>query len=104
MIIAVFAKKGNTKEGKVFYNYLATLTKKDGNKLPVRVKFREECGAPKADKCPMNIEVERDKMNLSTREFVREDTGEVGTSYELWVSAWKEGPVYIDHSMDDIED
>lgn len=104
MIIAIFARKGNTKEGKVFYNYLATLTKKDGAKLPVRVKFREECGSPKADKCPMNIEVDRSNMNLSTKEFTREDTGEIGVAYELWVTKWSEGPAYVDHSMDDIAD
>lgn len=104
MIITVFAKKGQTKEGKIFYNYLARLKKKDGTELPVRVKFREECGNPKSDKCPCNIIVQRENMNLSSREYIKEDTGEVITSHELWVSAWDNGPEYVDHSMDDIAD
>ena len=104
MIITIFAKKGNTKEGKVFYNYLARLKRKDGTEMPVRVKFREECGSPKADMCPCNIVVDRASANLSTREYVKEDTGEVVTAHDLWISSWNKGPEYVDHSLDDIAD
>lgn len=104
MIIAVFAKRRQTKEGKVFYNYLATLKKKDGTDFPVRLFFREDCGAPKADRCPMNIEVAKSDMNMTKREYIREDTGEVGISFQVWVSKWSEGPEYVDHSMDEFEE
>lgn len=110
MEITLFAKKRNTREGKVFYNFLSTLTKKDGTQLVCTVKFRDEAGTPKPEQCPMNILVDKKDCNLATRKFQREvvqDTGEVvqetGESYTLWVSSWMPGGPYVDHSMDDFE-
>lgn len=101
MNITVFAKKRTTEDGKkTFYNYLATLVKKDGSEIKVSVKFREECGAPKPEKCPCNIIVDKGKANLSTREVTTND-GEIVTVYTLWVSEWKPGEEYKDHSLDE---
>lgn len=103
MEITVFAKKRRTSEGKEFPSFIATLTRKDGSAQTVQVKFREDCGTPKADKCPMNIKFDKRDANLSSRDYTREDTGEVATSYTLWVNKWVEGAPYIDKSLDDFE-
>lgn len=103
MKITVFAKKRTTRDGKPFYGYIATLTRKDGSDITVTVKFRDECGAPKPEKCPMNIHFPKTAANLTTKEYVREDTGELANSHTLWVSAWEQGEAYIDKSLDDFE-
>ena len=103
MEITIFAKKRTTSDGKPFYGYLSKLTRKDGTKQTVSVKFRDECGNPKPEKCPMNIQFNKGAANLATKEFVLEDTGEVGTSFTLWVSAWEPGTPYVDTSLDDFE-
>ena len=103
MEIAIFAKKRTSNEGKTFYSYLSVLTRKDGVKQTVSVKFRDVCGNPKPESCPMNIVFDKKRANLSAKEFIREDTGEVGTSYTLWISSWELGTPYIDHSLDDFE-
>ena len=104
MELTIFAKKRTSADGKKFYTYLTTMTKKDGTEQTVAVKFREECGGPKPDKCPINIVVDKRFANLSHRDFVREDTGEAGTSHTLWVSEWQEGKAYVDTSLDEYED
>lgn len=103
MEITIYAKKRTTTEGKSFYSYLSTLTRKDGTKQTVSVKFRDECGNPKPENCPMNVKFDKINANMATREFVRDDTGEVGTSYTLWVAAWEPGTPFVDHSLDDFE-
>lgn len=103
MEIAIYAKKRTTNEGKTFYSYLSTLNKKDGTKQTVSVKFRDDAGNPKPENCPMNIKFDRSSANLATREFNREDTGEIGVSYTLWVTRWEPGAPFIDHSLDDFE-
>lgn len=103
MEITIYAKKRTTAEGKSFFSYLSALTRKDGTKQTVSVKFRDECGNPKPENCPMNVKFDRGAANMATKEFVREDTGEVGTSYTLWVSAWEPGAPFVDHSLDDFE-
>lgn len=103
MEITIYAKKRTTNEGKSFYSYLSTLTRKDGTKQTVSVKFRDECGNPKPENCPMNIEFDKCNANMSTKEFLREDSGEVGVSYTLWVSDWRQGTPFVDHSLDDFE-
>lgn len=103
MEITIYAKKRTTAEGKSFFSYLSTLTRRDGTKQTVSVKFRDECGNPKPENCPMNVKFDKGSANMATREFVREDTGEVGTSYTLWVSAWEPGTPFVDHSLDDFE-
>ena len=83
MEITIYAKKRTTSEGKSFYSYLSNLTRKDGTKQTVSVKFRDDCGNPKPENCPMNIKFDKSDANMATREFVRDDTGLVGTSYTL---------------------
>ena len=104
MIITVFSKKKKTREGKEFTAYIGKLHKKDGYELTASVKFRKECGSPKASDCPMNVEFPKEKANLSSQVYTREDTGEEATSYTLWVSEWKKSAVpYRDSSLDDFE-
>lgn len=100
MELTIFAKSRTSREGKPFTAYVTKLTKKDTTTMSVSVKFREECGAPKKENCPMNIIVERDKMNLSDRTYI-DAAGELKTGYTLWVSAWSKGAEYVDHSLDD---
>lgn len=104
MKLVIFAKKCESRDGKKFYRYLTTLTDKQGNEYPAQVKFREACGSPRADKCPMYIIVSKQDANLNTREYTKEDTGEIRQSRTLWVSAWTDGGEYIDTSLDDFED
>ena len=104
MEITIFSKKRTTKEGKIFFNYLSSLKRKDGTVLNgVAVKFREEAGNPKPERCPMNIKFNREDANLSRREYVRDDTGEVAEKFTLWVSKWEQGAAYVDHSLDEFE-
>lgn len=100
MQITIFAKKRTTKEGKPFFVYISTLTKKDGTTQTVTVKFRDECGAPKPEKCPMNIKFPREAANISSEEYTQED-GTLSTSYKLWISEWEVGEAYVDHSLDE---
>ena len=100
MKITVFAKKGNTKEGKVFYNFVSKLIKKDGDEVYVTVKFPEDV-RPKVDECPLNIEFDKSDANLSTTR----DTVEDGTVYEhktLWVKKYERSKEkYVDKSLDE---
>jgi len=99
--LTIFAKKRTSNDGKTFYNYLSSLTRKDGTSQSISVRFRDECGAPKPENCPMNIVVPRNRANLSSKEFVREDTAEVVLAYTLWVSEWSKGSEFVDHSLDE---
>ena len=102
MELTVFAKKRTTTEGKRFYTYLTQLTRKeDGERVSVQVKFPEGL-APKADDCPLNITVDKEKANLSTKK-VGTDNGEI-TSRTLWIKDYtiSENP-FEDTSLDDYE-
>lgn len=104
MEIGIFAKKRTTRDGKrEFYSYLTTLTRKDGSTQTVTVKFRDECGKPKPEDCPMNIKLDRSHVNMSHDNFLREDTGEMSVSYTLWVSAWEPGSPWVDTSLDEFD-
>lgn len=101
MELTIFAKKRLTKEGKTFYTYLTTLTRKDGSTLTAAVKFRESCGIPKPEQCPMIIIVEKSAANLSIKEMTT-DEGNMFSSATLWVSDWMlSDRKYEDHSLDD---
>ena len=102
MELTLFAKKRTTTEGKRFYTYLTQLTRKeDGERVSVQVKFPEGL-APKVDDCPLNITVDKDKANLTTKKVVT-DTGEI-TSLTLWIKEYmiSENP-FEDTSLDDYE-
>ena len=103
MELAIFAKKRTKEDGKTFYSYLTTLPRKDGTKQTVSVKFRDECGHPKPETCPVNILVDKANANITKSEFTREDTGETAISYTLWVSAWELGSAWVDNSLDEFE-
>lgn len=101
MEITIFSKKRQTKEGKSFDSFLSRLTKKDGEQITVSVRFREACGQPKGDECPCNIVIEKGQCNMSEREFFNEETGEISKGHTLWITQWKPGSEYVDHSMDE---
>lgn len=101
MKITVFAKKRNTKEGKVFYTYLTKLAKKDGSEVTTAVKFKDD---NKPNSFPVNLIVSKQDCNFNTKNVVNEATGEVYQNNTLWINRWVEGEPYIDHSMDDFMD
>lgn len=107
MQITIFAKRKTTRDGKRFYAYFSTLKKKTGEDVTVQVKFKEKCGNPDGDKCPMNIVF--DKSAASYREkletYVDRETGEEKKTLRrtMWVSAWRIGEEYVDTSMDEFE-
>lgn len=101
MEITIFAKRRTSKDGRPFVNFLTTLTRKDGTTQSMQVKFREDCGSPKAESCPMNITFKQEDANVSKRVFVRDDTGEQCEAFTLWISAWANGTPYVDHSLDE---
>lgn len=104
MQLSIFAKQSTSKEGKKYYIYLGRLVNKNtGEEVNVRVKFREDCGQPKVEKCPMNILVDKADANLITSTYTVEDTGEQRTRRTLWVSKWSEGAPYVDHSLDEYD-
>lgn len=104
MKLSVFARQAKSKDGRAFTAYVGKLHKRDGSEITVSVRFRQECGSPKAEDCPCNIEFDKQAANLTASEYVREDTGEIGTSYKLWISDWTmSAEKYVDHSLDDFE-
>lgn len=105
MEITIFAKKRNTKEGKIFYQFLTTLTRKDGTTETMRVAFRDVDGntQPKPDSCPRNIQVERNDANVAISSYTDRETGEIKARKTLWICAWRDGTPYVDHSLDDYD-
>lgn len=106
MLLNVFAKKRMGKDGKVFYNFLSTLTKKNGEQETVQLKFREDAGIPNASKCPMTIEVEKSKANLTKKMVTVEKNGEEKEIEQrtLWISEYEYKGDYVDTSLDEYED
>lgn len=108
MELTIFAKKRTSKEGKSFYTYLTKLTEKTGEEVTVQVKFREDCGQPKGEKCPCNIVCDKSDLNYTEKinKYIDEDsqTEKEATSRILWVSNWSEGSEYVDTSMDRFAD
>lgn len=103
MKITLFRKVRNTKEGKKFDSFITKLTKKDGSETTVSVRF---LGDPRdafdASLCPYIIIVDKKDANLSKRETMDENTGEMHTFYTLWVKKYTvSDEKYVDHSLDD---
>ena len=106
MKLTIYAKRRTSHEGKTFYNYLSKLTKKDGTKVAVSVKFKEDCGQPKPELCPCNIIVDKQDANLTDRKYTTTNSDGLeieGIGYTLWVSKWTKGEAFVDHSLDDFE-
>lgn len=104
MHITVFAKKRTTREGKKFYSYITTLTRKNGESFVATVKFNEACGNPRPEDCPMNIIVDKATANLSGKNVTDHETGKVFESRTLWVKNWEKDPnTWVDDSLDDFE-
>lgn len=93
--ITVFAKRRQTSDGKKFSTYFTTLP---GDERAVKVKFREDCGAPD---CPANIELMNGDCNLSKENYTDVVTGELKSVPVLWISKWSYSKdEYRDTSMD----
>lgn len=106
MKITVFAKKKQTKEGKTFYSYLATI-KKAGEPTTVSVRFTDDAGHPKPEECPCNIEFDKADANMSSRKVTQEVDGVpvVNEYLTMWLNSWEYSKdIYVDHSMDDISE
>lgn len=108
MELTIYAsKKSYEKDGqtKNFYVYSTKIKNKTTEEEEFfNVKFREECGNPPGSKCPLNIIVEKDDVNITkkTRKYTTKDGVEKEIEEKtIWVSAWKEGEPFVDHSTDD---
>ena len=99
--LTIFAKRRTKKDGQTFFNYITTLTRKDGTTMTVGVRFRQECGKPKGEDCPMVIRVPRKNANLSTMEYPDPETGEAMEAKRLWVSKWEFVGAYVDTTLDE---
>ena len=105
MKIAVFAKRKTKNDEKKtpFYIYLSSLKNKEtGETMPVRVKFRDECGKPDPNKCPMCIQFDKKNANLQLETYVTDD-GEERTVRNLWIAKWANAGEYVDTSLDEFE-
>lgn len=93
--ITVFSKQRTANDGKKFKTYFVTLP---GDEKPMKVKFREACGAPE---CPANIDLMQGECNISKETYTDLVTGEVKAVPVLWVSNFTMSKeVYRDTSMD----
>ena len=104
MKFTIFSKQRKTEDGRVFTTYLTRLKKKGADDETVMpVKFREDCGAPK--KCPCIIEVPNDgaSANIAYEKYTDKETGEIMKRPVIWVSEWKPGEAYVDHSFDEYD-
>lgn len=102
MRITVFAKRRTTKEGKKFFAYLTTLTRKDGSTVNASVRFQSP---PSPEDCPLNIDIDRVNANLATKCATSAKTGESTKYYTLWVKNWQpSAEVWRDKSLDDFDD
>lgn len=103
----IFAKKRKTSDGKEFFGYIATITDKNGEEQTIGAKFKDECGNPKPEACPLYIEFDKDDANISTKKETKVD--EVGEESKveyktLWISKYiVSDEKYVDHSLDDYE-
>lgn len=94
--ITVFSKQRTANDGKKFKTYFATLP---GDEKPMKVKFREACGAPE---CPVNIDLMQGECNISKETYTDVVTGEVKAVPVLWVSKFTlSKEAYRDTSMDE---
>ena len=106
MQVAIFSRKGTSKDGRQFYTYFGKMTKKDGTEVTANFKFRESCGAPEGARCPINIVFDKSSANYTEKQETYTDKEGVErevTRKTVWISSWTEGEPYVDNSMDDFE-
>ena len=101
--ITVFAKKITKKDGTKFTTYLTKLTTKSNEEISAKVMFNDDDHpAPKADQCPIVINVDRTSANLSSK-INTDENGEQFVSKTLWVKKYEiTDEKFVDHSLDDI--
>lgn len=101
MRLEVFGKTRLNKEGKQFTTWLSRITNmKTGEIIPIQIKFRMTAELPKDFPVVMNID--KSACNL-VKEDWKNDEGETGVKYILWVTKVKSYEPYVDHSLDDYE-
>ena len=100
MEITIFAKKRTTQQGKTFFSYLTTLTRKDGTPITCAVKFAAPAENPDPLDCPCNIAVNKENCNMAVENYT-DKNGEVKQSHKLWIKSYSAGSAYVDHSMDE---
>ena len=104
MNMTIFAKKRTSGDGRKFYSYLTTLTRKStGEQITCSVKFRETCGNPEPADCPCVIEIPKGKCNMVEKDIVSSSTGELVHTSTVWVESWSMVGPFVDISMDDFE-
>ena len=99
--ISIFVKKIKKNDGGDFNKYLSTLTRTDGSKFGVEVKF-SGCSPIPANKCPCNVTFERANANLDTNPYDDPETDETKIGYILWLKEYGTPTPFVDHSLDDI--
>lgn len=101
MRLEVFGKKRTNKEGKTFTTYLSRITNiKTGEIISVQIKFRLTAELPK--EVPVVMNIDKKYCNLIKEDWKNED-GEIGVKYILWVTKVKSYEPYVDRSLDDYE-
>lgn len=101
MKVTVFAKRIRKQDGSSFTGYVSQLTRTDGTRQYVRVRFNQGVQLPA--EFPAVIEIEKKNANLAKKTITNHD----GTTYDrftLWIAAYKpSGEKYVDHSLDDFQ-
>lgn len=101
MRLEVFGKTRTNKDGKPFTTYLSRITNmKTGENISVQIKFRMTAELPK--EVPVVMNIDKTACNLVKEDWKNEE-GETGVKYVLWVTKVKSYESYVDHSLDDFE-
>lgn len=103
MKTTIFAKRVKTREGKSFTKFVTSLEHKDGTRQYMNAMYSGDDKNKKFDPadCPMVIEFERDKANVSTQTYI-DKNGDVRKNYTLWIKDYRQtDEKYVDNSLDD---
>lgn len=101
MKVTVFAKRIRKHDGSSFTGYISQLTRTDGSRQYVRVRFNKGLTLP-VD-FPAVIDIEKQHANLTKKTITNQD-GTTYDRYTLWIAAYKlTGEKYVDHSLDDFQ-
>lgn len=103
MIITVFCKNRTDDDGKPYKSYLTKLKYADGTEKSVTVHFTGDCRAPKGP-FPYNIEATKNIDFNKSRKRGINSNGEIVFYDHIYINNYKDGPLYEDHSCDDLAD